>query len=486
MIRPNKKDFLNKVRPGQRVALVREMAADRVTPVDAFYATGACYLLESAERGMQIGRYSFLGVAPSTRIEIRGERCLITGDGPSRELVCPDPLRLVGEYLRARPYLAEGDLSPLPGGAVGFIGYDMVRRWERLRDVPERPSLGLPDALFLCTRYNLVFDNLMHTLRIICNVETGDCPENDYEIAVAGMETLAAKIEKAASGGVAPSAGFSIGDLKSTFPKAKFMQAVSDIRELIASGEAIQVVLSQRMHADFEGDPFEVYRALRSINPSPYMFYLDFEDFKLLGASPEVMVRVQDGQAVLRPIAGTRKRGANAAADEELKAELLADEKERAEHMMLVDLARNDLGRIAVAGSVKVERMMDVELYSHVMHIVSEVSARVDARFDDFDIVRAVFPAGTVSGSPKVRAMEIIAQMEPVERGPYAGMVGYFGYQGGLDTCIAIRSLVVKDGKIYLQAGAGIVHDSVPEKEYDETLAKARAILTALARGKKQ
>lgn len=482
MIRPKKSDFLAQAKPGQRFALVLEMPADRVTPVDALYATGASYLLESAERGMQIGRYSFLGIEPAARIEIRGTKCSIHSAGERREHELADPLRLVGEYLRERPYIAPGDLSPLPGGAVGYIGFDMVSRWEQLRDLPQRPGLGLPDALFLCTRYNLVFDNLMHTLRVICNVETGDDHAEEYDQAVAGIMDIARQIEEAARGGEA-GGGFSIGEIRSTFPKARFCQSVSQIKEMIASGDAIQVVLSHRMHANFAGDAFAVYRALRSINPSPYMFYIDFEDFQLVGASPEVMVRVQDDQVILRPIAGTRKRGQTPAEDQAMMAELLADPKERAEHMMLVDLARNDLGRIAKAGSVKVDRMMEVERYSHVMHIVSEVSALLDPAYDDFDVVRAVFPAGTVSGAPKLRAMEILAQHEPVTRGPYAGMTGYFGYLGGQDSCITIRSLVVQQGKIYLQAGAGIVHDSVPEKEYEETLAKAQAIFSALSRG---
>ncbi|HPH03129.1 MAG TPA: anthranilate synthase component I family protein [Spirochaetota bacterium] len=482
MIRPKKSDFLAQARPGQRFAVVHEMPADRVTPVDAFYATGASYLLESAERGMQIGRYSFLGISPDTKIEIRGTRCCVHAGAERREHEAADPLRIVGEYLRERPYIAPGDLSPLPGGAVGYIGFDMVSRWERLRDIPVRPGLGLPDAMFLCTQYNLVFDNLMHTLKIICNVETGEDLSADFDRAVDGIRDIAEQIEAAARGGLA-GGGFSIGEIRSTFPRERFKNAVAHIQEMIASGEAIQVVLSQRMHAEFSGDSFAVYRALRSINPSPYMFYMDFGDFQLVGASPEVMVRIQDDRVILRPIAGTRKRGADAAEDESLKAELLADPKERAEHMMLVDLARNDLGRIAKAGTVKVDRMMEVERYSHVMHIVSEVSAIPDPASDLFDIVRAVFPAGTVSGAPKVRAMEILAQHEPVMRGPYAGMIGYFGYPGGLDSCITIRSLIVQDGKIYLQAGAGIVHDSVPEKEYEETLAKARAMFTALTKG---
>ncbi|HEY1405141.1 MAG TPA: anthranilate synthase component I family protein, partial [Spirochaetota bacterium] len=319
--------------------------------------------------------------------------------------------------------------------------------------------------------------------KIICNIEPTDDPADDYDRAVAGIEEIEKKILSAAS--FRPSEKPKIGsEITYHFEKEKFKAGVEKIREYITQGDAIQVVLSQRMSVDCEGDPFYIYRALRSINPSPYMFYLNFDSFVIFGASPEVMVKVENGKALLRPIAGTRPRGANEAEDESLTKDLLSDEKERAEHIMLVDLGRNDLGRVAKPGSVKVTRMMDVELYSHVMHIVSEVTAELPDGVDAIDVVKATFPAGTVSGAPKVRAMEIIEEIEPDRRNHYAGLVGYFSYSGNFDSCIAIRTAAVVDKKLYLHAGAGIVYDSVPEKEYDETIAKARAILEAIKSGR--
>jgi anthranilate synthase component 1 len=324
----------------------------------------------------------------------------------------------------------------------------------------------------------------MHSLRIICNVRAGEDAGADYSGAVQGIESIARRLEQAETerglGRDIPETGFAAGLPRPNMTREAFEDSVRRAKELIASGEAIQVVLSQRFCTDFTGDPFAAFRALRSINPSPYMFYLDFGDFTLFGASPEVMVKVQDGRATLRPIAGTRPRGKTPEEDAAFRTELLADEKERAEHLMLIDLARNDLGRIAQAGTVSIDRMMEVELYSHVMHIVSEVSARLGPGVDVFDVIRATFPAGTVSGAPKIRAMEIVDSLEPSKRGAYAGLVGYFSYRGGFDSCIAIRSAVAKEGKIYNQSGAGIVFDSVPEREYEETLVKLRATMRAV------
>lgn len=483
MIRPKPDDFLKLARPEHLVAVVKQLPSDVITPVDAYYATGACYLLESAEKGLQVGRYSFLGVEPVVRIEIRGEECLIRSDSGRRRLTLRDPLRVVGETLKAHKFFGQEDLSPFLYGAVGYVGYDMIRRWEAIPAQEGKPGLGLPDAFFQITRFTLIFDNLMHTLKIACNVAVGEDPAADYEKAVADLEAMAAKLQQGREG--RGEGNISTGTLKSSFSKEKFQRAVTEIKDLITQGEAIQVVLSQRINTEYEGDPFLIYRALRSINPSPYMFYLNCGDFTILGASPEVMVKVEDGRAMLRPIAGTRPRGKTIDQDMALKNDLLADEKEQAEHLMLVDLARNDLGRIAVPGTVTVDRYMEVEMYSHVMHIVSEVSARLAERMDAFDVIKAVFPAGTVSGAPKVRAMEIIEEMEPVSRGPYAGLVGYLSYTGMFDSCITIRSLVVTEKKLYLQAGAGIVYDSEPDKEYQETLNKARALLSALQRGGK-
>ena len=478
MIRPSRLDFAKTAKHGHVVPVVKDLAADRLTPIDAFYALGAAYLLESAGGGA-FGRYSFLGVETVASLRIDGEEVQWRDEDGERGFRALDPVRTMGDLMRSRPWDGEGDLSPFPGGAVGFLGYDAARLWERLPDVSAKQGPGTPDGMFMITRYTLVFDNLMHSLRIVCNQRIGGDVEEDYVAAIRGIEGIEARLERADSGPDTSRRPPIVGELLSNMSQAEFEAAVMRAKGLIEEGEAIQVVLSRSFEASFDGSPFDVYRVLRSINPSPYMFYLDFGDFVLLGASPEVMVRVEDGKATLRPIAGTRRRGANAAEDAALSAELLADEKERAEHIMLIDLARNDLGRVAKPGTVSVDRMMEVEQYSHVMHIVSEVSCRLAQDVDIYDVIRATFPAGTVSGAPKIRAMQIIDEIERERRGPYAGLVGYFSYRGGFDSCITIRSALVKDGRIRVQAGAGIVYDSIPEREFEETAAKAAAVLAA-------
>ncbi len=478
MIRPTRADFLKAAKKGCIIPVVKDIAADRLTPIDAWYALGASYLLESAGGGA-FGRWSFLGVEPVARLEINGTKVRWTDEDGERRFETHDPLRAVGDLMQSRAWLGEGDLSPFPGGAVGFLGYDAVRLWERLPEVGAKPGPQVPDGLFMITRYTLVFDNLTHDLRIVCNRRIGEDPDADFVEAIRGIERIEADLLRADPGRDLAKLPPRIGDVSSGTEREAFVRQVREIKGLIEEGEAIQVVLSRDFSADFEGSPFDVYRALRSINPSPYMFYLDFGDFTLLGASPEVMVRVEEGRALLRPIAGTRPRGKSEEEDARLEKELLADEKERAEHLMLIDLARNDLGRVAKAGTVSVDRMMEIERYSHVLHIVSEVSCRLAPGVDVFDVVRATFPAGTVSGAPKIRAMEIIDGIEAQRRGPYAGLVGYFSYRGGFDSCITIRSALVKDGRISMRAGAGIVFDSDPDREFEETAAKAEALLAA-------
>jgi len=478
VIRPSRLDFAKTAKRGHVVPVVKDISADRLTPIDAFYALGASYLLESAGGGA-FGRFSFLGVETVASLRIDGEEVKWLDEEGRRSFRARDPVRAIGDLMRSRPWDGEGDLSPFPGGAVGFLGYDAARLWEKLPDVSSKSGPQTPDGMFMITRYTLVFDNLMHSLRIVCNQRIGDDAEEDYVGAIRGIEGIEAKLERADSGPDRSRHPPIVGELKSTMSQEIFEAGVMRAKTLIEEGEAIQIVLSRSFEASFDGSPFDVYRALRSINPSPYMFYLDFGDFVLLGASPEVMVRVEEGKATLRPIAGTRRRGVDAAEDAALATELLADEKERAEHTMLIDLARNDLGRVAKPGTVSVDRMMEIEHYSHVMHIVSEVSCRLAQGVDIYDVIRATFPAGTVSGAPKIRAMQIIDEIETERRGPYAGLVGYFSYRGGFDSCITIRSALVMDGKIRVQAGAGIVYDSVPEREFEETAAKAAAVLAA-------
>lgn len=481
MIRPSRLDFLKAAKRGHVLPVVKEITADRLTPIDAFYALDASYLLESAGGGA-FGRYSFLGVDRVASVRIAGEEVEWRDEDGIRSFRAADPLRAVGELMRSRPWHGDGDLSPFPGGAVGYLGYDAARRWERLPDVSGKPGPDAPDGLFMITRYTLIFDNLMHGLRIVCNQRVGADPETDYIDAIRGIEGIESALAQADSGRDRPRRPPVAGTFDAERGRMDFEAGVLKAKSLIEAGEAIQVVLSRPLVAAYEGPPFEVYRALRAINPSPYMFYLDFGELVLLGASPEVMVRVEEGKAIMRPIAGTRPRGSSEAEDADRAAELLADEKERAEHIMLIDLARNDLGRVALPGSVSVDRMMEVERYSHVMHLVSEVSCKLASGVDVCDVIRATFPAGTVSGAPKIRAMEIIDEIETERRGPYAGLVGYFSYRGGFDSCITIRSALVKDGEIRVQAGAGIVYDSVPEREFEETAAKAQATLAAFGK----
>ena len=484
MIRPSRTDFLKVAKRGHVVPIVKDVAADRLTPIDAFYALGASYLLESAGSSA-FGRYSFLGVERVAGLRIEGESVEWHDEAGDRSFIARDPVRAIGDLMRSRPWAGEGDLSPFPGGAVGYLGYDAARLWEKLPDVSSKPGAGVPDGLFMITRYTLVFDNLMHSLRIVCNQRIGEGgagdgdPEADYVAAIRGIEEIESRLAREDGGRGEARRPPRIGPMEASADLEAYSKIVNRAKELIAAGEAIQVVPSRRFTASFDGSAFDVYRALRSINPSPYMFYLDFGELVLLGASPEVMVRIEGGEAVMRPIAGTRKRGSTPEEDASLRAELLGDEKERAEHLMLIDLARNDLGRVAEAGTVSVDRMMEVEEYSHVMHIVSEVSCKLAPGVDVFDVIRATFPAGTVSGAPKIRAMEIIDELEGQRRGPYAGLVGYFSYRGGFDSCIAIRSAWVKAGKIFAQAGGGVVYDSDPEKEFLETENKAAAVLEA-------
>ncbi len=496
---PDKETFLALAGRGSVVPVYREIPADLDTPVSAYLKIvdgPYSFLLESVEGGEKWARYTFLGGDPALIFESRGTQARITRDGRTETRAVDDPIDALRELMRShRPV----DLPGLPrfwGGAIGYMGYDAVRFIERL---PERArdDLELPELLFIITKSLLIFDSVAQKICVVAHARVGEGdPEAAYEEARVRVDAL---IEKLRGPSVAPprlpaatpaedAAGHPVDDmpgLRSSFTREGFEKAVAGAVELIHAGEAIQIVLSQRLESALDVHPFAIYRALRMVNPSPYMFYLELGGVTLAGASPEVLVRLEGDRVEVRPIAGTRRRGKDAAEDAALAEELLSDEKERAEHIMLVDLGRNDIGRVCERGTVRVTEQMVVERYSHVMHIVSNVVGELAEGRDAFDVLRAAFPAGTVSGAPKVRAMEIIDELEPVRRGPYSGAVGYFGFGGGMDTCIAIRTICARGGRLYLQVGAGVVADSKPAFEYEETINKARGALRALevARG---
>jgi len=453
------------------IPLAEELIADCETPVSAFLklrGTGPAFLLESAEQGLTFGRYSFIGFQPRDVIRWSLE------DGG-------DPFALAAAAVaRFRQAPLEG-LPPFAGGAVGFFGYDLVRAVEPLGPANEDP-LGLPDMARMLTDVLVVFDHLKHTATIIAHVHADDDEDLDasYERAratIAGVrQTLAGPLRPQG----APRAPRALPEFRSNMSRERFEAIVARIIEYIFAGDVFQVVPSQRWSAPVEVDAFSIYRGLRIVNPSPYMYFLDFGDFQFAGASPEPLITVTGRRVVTRPVAGTRPRGAGAQEDAELEAELLGDAKEVAEHMMLVDLGRNDLGRVCEYGSVRVDALKQIERYSHVMHIVSTVSGRLRKGVGAMDALRATLPAGTLSGAPKVRAMQIIDELEPVKRGGYGGAIGYLSYSGDLDTAIHIRTVVVKDGVAHVQAGGGTVADAKPDNEFRESEAKARAVMRAI------
>jgi anthranilate synthase component 1 len=487
-LQPAWDEFRRLAAPGTIVPVYREILADMETPVSAFRKIDSgnyAFLLESVEGGEQWGRYSFLGSNPSLVFQCKG-RLVEVLEGPvaTRSEATTDPFETLREIVaRYRPAPVPG-LPRFWGGLVGYAGYDLVRFIEELPD-RAKDDRGLPDAVFLLTDTLLIFDNVAHTIKVVSNAAVSGTGEERaraaYEEAGRKIDALIAALRRPLGAARSPRSTVRQGERAATFDRAGFEAAVRRCKAYVEAGDAIQVVLSQRQATRSPADPFDVYRALRIVNPSPYMFYLRLGDLCLAGSSPELLVRLEEGQVDVRPIAGTRRRGAGAAEDRALEAELLADEKERAEHIMLVDLGRNDVGRVARPGSVDVTQLMAVERYSHVMHLVSHVRGQVTEGRDAFDVFRACFPAGTVTGAPKVRAMEIIEELEPVRRGTYAGAVGYFGFSGNMDTCIAIRTITFSEGTAYVQAGAGIVADSDPGREYEETLNKAEAMFRAIA-----
>jgi anthranilate synthase component I len=498
---PSKEEFLAATGGVRPMPVCRDLLADMETPLSAYWKLAhdepCSFLLESVTGGEQLARYSILGVRPRTVLRSKGRKARKIGRNGEQRIELregQDPLDLLKEELAglsgsderrttndddrdAHSLNRGGGVQGLPkfwGGAVGMLSYDLVRFLERLPD-GQQDDLELDDMAMMLADKLVVFDHAKNLAKII--VLASGTPES-YDEACAEIERIATRLKRPLP--ELPNAKSEGHELTCNQTQEEFQAAAGRAIEYIGAGDCIQVVLSQRLETRLDSHPLSVYRALRSLNPSPYMFLLRFGDFDLVGASPEILVSLEDREARVRPIAGTRWRGKTPQEDEVLAQELLADEKERAEHIMLVDLGRNDLGRVCDYGSVMVNELMVVERYSHVMHIVSDVTGRLRPESDAFDLIRASFPAGTVSGAPKVRAMEIIEELEPTRRGPYAGSVGYIGANGDMDLCITIRTILIKDHRAYIQAGAGIVWDSVPEKEFEECRNKARAALRAL------
>jgi anthranilate synthase component 1 len=484
-------EFKEKLRHGNIVPVWGEILADFDTPVSALKKIESgdyAFLLESVEGGEKWGRYSFIGAEPSLVFRSKGNQIEIIENGMIEKKE-GDPIEYLRQILsRYRPVVSP-DLPRFHGGAVGYFGYDIVRFFEKLPET-QKDDLALWDSLFMITDSVLVFDNISHKIKVISNafVSQKDNVKKAYNEAVEKIEGIIEKLRSPVSPYETEERRIkrkNRTELKSNFEPREFMEAVSKTKGYIQAGDIIQAVISQRWKAKLDVSPFDLYRALRILNPSPYMFYLKMGEDYLVGSSPEVMVRVEGDRLETRPIAGTRPRGSDEKEDDRLEKELLSDPKERAEHIMLVDLARNDMGRVSEVGTVKVNELMTVERYSHVMHIVSNVISRLVSGKDALDVLRATFPAGTLSGAPKIRAMEIIEEMEPNRRGAYGGAVGYFSFSGNMDTCITIRTFVIKGDEIFIQAGAGIVADSDPEREYHETVNKVKALVRALEMVKK-
>ena len=484
---PTASDFLALAGRGNLVPVYREILADTETPVSAYLKTARGphgFLLESVEGGEKWARYSFLGSEPAAVFTSRGTTVSLVEAGAERTWSAEDPLAALKSVLDAYQPVVLPGLPRFFGGAVGYVAYDGVRFFERLpATLPD--DLDVPEFYFMIPESVLVFDNVSQSIKIVVNVDLRDAatdPRAAYARAEARIDELVARLDAPLRHPERPPAPADSPPIQSNLSAEAYGGMVTRVKEYIRAGDAIQVVVAQRFEAPLRAAPFDIYRSLRSLNPSPYMFYLQLGDQILVGASPEVMARVEDGELTVRPIAGTLPRGTSEIEDQEFEATLLADPKEIAEHIMLLDLGRNDVGRVARIGSVAVTERLVIERYSHVMHIVSNVRGTLADGCDCFDAFRATFPAGTLSGAPKIRAMEIIEELEPTRRGVYGGAVGYFGLAGTMDTCIAIRTMLIKDGVVYLQAGAGIVADSDPEREHAECVNKARAMVQALKR----
>lgn len=483
---PSLEEFRRKAARGNLVPVYKEILADMETPVSALRKidnNNYAFLLESVEGGENIAQYSFLGSNPSIIFWSKNNNVtIIRNKTTEQKYEVDDPIEELRRLMLGFKPVSVKGLPRFHGGAVGYISYDMVRFFEKL---PESAldEIQVPDCFFMITDTILVFDHVNHKIKVVSNAhinEGKNAVDSAYFSAKEKIDEIISLLKKSCEYKNSSKGYWDENAVCSNFTKEEYEKVVISAKEYIKAGDIVQVVPSQRLSVPVSADAFDIYRALRSINPSPYMYYLKFGDLKIAGSSPEVMVRVENNIVTTRPIAGTARRGNSEEEDEEIAKELLSDSKEIAEHVMLVDLGRNDVGRVCKYGSVKVDELMTIEKYSHVMHIVSNVTGKLREDKDAFDVLRACLPAGTVSGAPKIRAMEIINELEPSQRGIYAGAVGYFSFSGNSDTAIAIRTIVIKDGKAYVQAGGGIVADSVPENEYYETLNKAKACLRAI------
>ncbi|PYJ43772.1 MAG: anthranilate synthase component I [Verrucomicrobia bacterium] len=488
-LRPSLKEFRRLTEDGNLIPVVTELISDVETPVGAFAKIGPggfSFLFESAERNEESGRFSFIGIDPLLVISSRGSELTIWEKTAGiTKCAVANPLEQLQSVLAEFRFLSRNDIPHFQGGAVGFVGYDVVRFFEPKTTIHLRDDLALPEMVFMIAGTLIVFDHRFRMIRLIALADLRkQKADAAYEEAAKGIERVLAQLSRPSPlKPIAASSAPTVTGLTSN--TNDFEQMVVRAKRYISDGDIFQVVLSQRFQSDFSADPLDLYRCLRFGNPSPYMFFLNFgTEFCALGSSPELHVRVHERTVQIRPIAGTRPRGNDGATDEANARDLLTDPKERAEHVMLIDLARNDVGRIARFGSVRVTEQMAIERYSHVMHIVSQVQAQLRDGLNAFDVFRATFPAGTVSGAPKIRAMQIISELEKSRRGFYAGVVGWFGFDGNCDSCIALRSVVLKNGKAFVQAGAGIVADSEPAREREETERKAMAVLAAIEQAK--
>jgi len=490
-IHPTRDAFLHLAAQGNVIPVYTDLMADFETPVSAYAKlkeAGPSYLLESVEGGERLSRYSFIGCRPRKIFVCGPTTTEIRRPGrPVETVPTPrDPLTLIEAEMRGYHPVTLPGLPRFTGGAVGFVGYEYITRIEPTVPAAQVDDLKVPLLYFMLSDSLLIFDRAKQTLRLCVNAHVAGAAGDAYDAAVAELKALYELLKQPKELAPAPLVEPARIEVPAgNFTRERFEQCVEDSKEFIRAGDIIQVVGAQRFAKPFAKTPLDLYRALRTVNPSPYMFILEAGDFSIVGASPEVHVRLTDGLVEIRPIAGTRKRGANAAEDAALERELLADAKEKAEHLMLVDLARNDIGRVCQFGTVTVPDFMTVERYSHVMHIVSQVEGRIAQDKNAYDLMRATFPAGTVSGAPKIRAMQIISQIEQLQRGFYAGALGYFGYDGNMDTCIMLRTALLKNGQVYIQAGGGWVADSQPADEYQETINKASALFKAVAMAEK-